>query len=78
MGRRVQKFFVHVALSAVAAIVTPAMAAGLIAGASAGTQALSGAIYPSDDVSGPEAGADPSAATVMHGPRKLSVLAGND
>ena len=78
MGRRVHRFFVHVAFSAAAAIVTPAMAAGLMAGASAGTQALSGAIYPSDDAVGSEIHSDPSPLAATHGPAKLSVLAGND
>lgn len=78
MGRRGQKFFAHLAISAVAAIVTPAMAAGLVAGASAGTQALSSAIYPSNDPAGSAINTDTSPYIATHEPAKLSVLVGND
>lgn len=78
MGRRGQRFFAHFALSAVAAVVTPAMAAGLVAGASAGTQAISSAIYPSGDSPGAGINADTSPYVATHEPAKLSVLVGND
>lgn len=78
MGREKRRFFIHFALSALAAVVTPAMAAGLVAGASAGTQALTGTIYPSDDMAGSAIDADASPHVATHGPTKLSVLVGND
>lgn len=77
MRRRGQKFFAHFAISAVAAIVTPAMAAGLVAGASAGTQAISSAMYPSDDPAGPAINSNSSPFIATHEPAKLSVLVGN-
>lgn len=78
MGRKNRRLIIHFTLSALAAIVTPAMAAGLVAGASAGTQALTGAIYPSDDIAGSAIGADASPYVATHEPTKLSVLVGND
>ncbi|HEY2033707.1 MAG TPA: hypothetical protein VGH02_08470 [Rhizomicrobium sp.] len=54
------------------------MAAGLVAGASAGTQAISGSIYPSGDPAGPASNTDPPPAVATREPAKLSVLAGND
>jgi hypothetical protein len=78
MGRTGQRFLVHLAFSAAAAVVTPALAAGLVAGASAGTQAIGSAIYPSDNDANAAAGADTGAQMATHAPAKLSVLAGND
>lgn len=76
MGRRGQKFLTHLAFSAIAAVVTPAMAAGLVEGASAGTEAIGNALYPSDsDIA---AAAESSAPVATHAPTKLSVLSGND
>jgi hypothetical protein len=77
MGRTGQRFLVHLAFSAAAAIVTPAMAAGLVAGASAGTQAIGSAIYPSENDGGAATDADSSPQVATHAPAKLSLLAGN-
>jgi hypothetical protein len=66
---------IHLAFSAVAAIVTPAMAAGLVAGASVGSEAIGKAIYPSDSDMGASDADGTQIAT--HAPTKLSVLAGN-
>jgi hypothetical protein len=76
MGRKGQKFLTHLAISAVAAIATPAVAAGLLAGASAGTEALGNTIYSTD--SGAAGSADVESQTATRAPTKLSVLAGND
>jgi hypothetical protein len=77
MGRTGQRFLIHLAFSAAAAIVTPAVAAGLVAGASAGTQAIGSAIYPSDTDGSAATDTDGSAPAATHAPAKLSVLAGN-
>lgn len=78
MGRRGQKFLTHLAFSAIAAVITPAMAAGLVAGASAGTEAIGNALYPSDSDIAAAAGAESSVPVATHAPTKLSVLSGND
>ena len=78
MGRTGQRFLVHLTFSAAAAIITPAMAAGLVAGASAGTQAISSAIYPSDNDESAAGDAGIGAQVATRAPTKLSVLAGND
>ncbi len=75
MGR---KFLLQLAISTVAAIVTPAMAAGLVPGASAGAEAVGSTMYPSDDAVGPAVNVDTSPYIATHGPAKLSVLVGND
>ena len=77
MGRTGQKFLVHLAFSAIAAVITPAMAAGLVAGASAGTEALASALTPSDENASAAADVDDNVRGATHAPRKLSVLAGN-
>lgn len=79
MGRVGQKFFMRLALSAVAAVATPAIAAGLVTGASvatsAGTDAISSVVgTDGGDIAGPQ---DQSANVATHGPAQLSVLAGN-
>jgi hypothetical protein len=78
MGRIRQRFWVHLAFSATAAVVTPAMAAGLVAGASVGTQALGSAIYPSEnDTGASSAGTAADTQVATRAPAQLSVLAGN-
>lgn len=80
MGRVGQRFFMRLAISAVAAVATPAIAAGLVTGASvatsAGSDAISSAVGTTDDAVGSNVDESPTVAT--HGPAQLSVLAGND
>jgi hypothetical protein len=82
MGRTGQKFLFHLAISAVAAVTTPAIAAGLMAGTSAAAStdaaAVSSAIYSADEAAGASVNSDPSPFVATHGPAKLSVLVGND
>jgi hypothetical protein len=77
-GKR--RFLMQFAISAVVALATPAVAAGLVAGTSVAMQssnmAIGNAIYPTqDDASAPVPQAYSQAT---HGPARLSVLAGND
>ena len=82
MGRRGQKFFIRLAISAGVAIASPALAAGLVVGtsaaASAGVDGLGNAIYPADASADTADISDSSPAVATHGPTKLTVLAGND
>jgi len=82
MGRTGQKFLLHLAISAVVAVATPAIAVGFMAStsaaASADTPTVSNAIYSTDDEVGTSINSDPSPSIATHGPAKLSVLVGND
>jgi hypothetical protein len=81
MGRTGQRFLFQVAVSAVVAIATPAMAAGVLAGASAaasaGTETIGAAIYQTDEM-GSDINSDSSPFIATRAPAKLSVLVGND
>jgi len=80
MGEAGQRFFMQLAISAVVAVATPALAAGLVAGASVaasvGGDALNGAIGPG--AATPDIDSDPSPYIATHDPARLSALAGND
>lgn len=82
MGRKGQRFLIHLAVSAAVAIVTPAIAAGVLAGtsaaASADTETISAAIYQTDEIAGQSINSDSSPFIATHAPAKLSVLVGND
>lgn len=82
MGGTGRRFLFHLAISAVVAVATPAIAAGLMAGpsaaASADTETVSNAIYSTEDAVGASINSDPSRFVATHGPAKLSVLVGND
>ena len=82
MGRTGQRFLVQLAVSAIVAIATPAIAAGVLAGASAAasadTETIRTAIYPADEVVGDTINSDSSPLIATHAPAKLSVLVGND
>jgi hypothetical protein len=82
MGRTGQRFLFQVAVSAIAAIATPAIAAGVLAGASAAasadTETISAAIYQTDVAAGADINSDSSPFIATHAPAKLSVLVGND
>jgi hypothetical protein len=74
-----KRFAMQFAISALVAVATPAVAAGLVAGTSVamqtGNAAIGNAIYStSDSDAGPQA--DPQQAS--HAPARLSVLVGND
>jgi hypothetical protein len=77
MGRTGQRFLVHLAFSAAAAVITPAMAAGLIAGTSAGTEAIGSTVISSDAGAG-ASDLDGGAHVATRAPTPLSVLAGNN
>jgi hypothetical protein len=69
------------AISAIVAVATPAVAAGLVAGTSvamqSGNAAINNAIYSTaDSDSGAQADAVPKEAS--HAPARLSILVGND
>jgi hypothetical protein len=65
-------------ISAIVALTTPAVAAGLVAGTSVAVQtsnaAIGDAIYSTQDDAAPPA----ATAEATHGPARLSVLVGND
>ena len=75
------RFAMQFAISAIVAVTTPAVAAGLVAGTSAAMQssnaAIGNAIYSTSDG---DTGTQPEAppAQASHAPARLSVLAGND
>lgn len=81
MGRVGQKFMMRLAISAVAAVATPAIAAGLVTGASvatsAGSDALSSAVGTAGDLAATTTDADEALNVATHAPVQLSVLAGN-
>ncbi len=75
------RFAMQFAISAIVAVTTPAVAAGLVAGTSvamqSGNAAISNAIYSTaDGDTGAQAGPVPTQAS--HAPARLSVLVGND
>lgn len=80
MGKAGQRFLTQLAVSAIVAIATPALAAALVVGASeaasAGSEGMNGAINPPVEAADINSGASPYIAT--HGPARLSALAGND
>ncbi len=80
MGRT-KRFAVQFAISALVAVGTPAVAAGLVAGTSVAMQSsnavLNRAIYSTND-SDTGAQADSVPAQASHPPARLSALVGND
>ena len=73
------RFVKQFAISAIVAVTTPAVAAGLVAGTSVAMQNsnLASAVYSTtDDVGSPPA--DDASKQASHAPMRLSVLAGND
>jgi hypothetical protein len=81
MGRT-KRFLAQFGISAVVALATPAVAAGLVAGTSVAMQtsndAIGKAIYSTQDDSGMAAQRSPNAEQATHGPARLSALVGND
>jgi hypothetical protein len=76
-------FFTQLTISALVAVATPALAAGLMTGVSATGSAsdvvLTPTIATSDAGAGAPVSADPSLLVVAsHGPARLSALAGDD
>ncbi len=82
MGNKAQKFLIHLAISAVVAAATPAIAAGLVTGASmaatAGETDNASTIVGSDAMSGGSINSETSPVIATHGPARLSALAGTD
>lgn len=80
MGRK-NRFAMQLTISAIVAITTPAVAAGLVAGTSVAMQsrntAINNAIYSTAD-SDAGAAADSAPVQASHAPTRLSVLVGND
>ena len=75
------RFAMQFAISAIVAVTTPAVAAGLVAGTSvamqSGSAAVNNAIYPATEGdAGTQADAAPGQAS--HAPARLSILVGND
>ena len=82
MGKAGQKFIIRFTISAMVAIATPALAAGLVAGASvaasAGGEAIDTAVYPAASAATPDINSDTSPFVATRDPARLSALAGND
>lgn len=78
MGRN-NRFAMQFAISALVAVATPAVAAGLVAGTSVAMQtsnaAIGNAIYSTSDA---DAGPQADTSQASHAPARLSVLVGND
>jgi len=78
MGRN-NRFAMRFAISALVAVATPAVAAGLVAGTSVAMQtsnaAIGNAIYSTSDS---DAGPQADSQEASHAPARLSALVGND
>jgi hypothetical protein len=74
-----KRFAMQFAISALVAVATPAVAAGLVAGTSVAMQtsntAIGSAIYSTSDN---DAGPQTDSQQASHAPARLSVLVGND
>ena len=80
MRKSAKRLAVQVSLSAIVAVATPAVAAGLVAGTSVALEtsntAIGSTIYPKNDSATTDG--NTATETATHGPARLSALAGTD